>query len=127
MAKVTGRITFNGQPLPQAKISFIPLGEKLRPAMGTTDEQGRYVLTTYDPGDGAVIAKHRVAVQARAAFTGKVPSHLGGAYLEEQEDKGEPLIPMKYFSPETSELQADVVKSRSDLDFELTGDAPKSK
>lgn len=122
MSKVSGIICFQGRPLAQAKVSFIPEDKHLRPAMGTTDAQGRFTLTTYEPGDGAVTGLHRISVLARGPFTGTIPSHLGAAYAEEQEEKGPPLIPVSYFNPETSGLSEHVVGPEQSFQIDLVGE-----
>ncbi len=122
MSRVSGIISFQGRPLPQAKVSFIPEDKHLRPAMGTTDAQGRFTLTTYEPGDGAVTGPHRISVLARGPFTGTIPSHLGAAFAEEQEEKGPPLIPVSYFNPETSGLSEQVVGPEQSFQIDLVGE-----
>jgi hypothetical protein len=68
LGRVKGRITCNGKPFYPSAIVFspVPAGEADREsgkaAWGSPDEQGRYVLTTYSHGDGALIGKHRVTI-----------------------------------------------------------------
>jgi hypothetical protein len=45
-------------PLPKAETDR----ESGKAAAGGTDADGRFVLSTYKPGDGALIGKHRVSV-----------------------------------------------------------------
>ena len=62
-APVTGTVTYNGDPVPNAHVMFYPEdGEK--PAVGTTDESGKYTLTTFNEGDGAIPGTHTVTVTA---------------------------------------------------------------
>lgn len=118
--KITGTISYKGKPVSGASISFIPQDKSARPARGTTDEKGQYRLTTLDPGDGVVAGKHSVAIALRAPYDGPKPAHVGGAYDEELQDLGKPLIPEKYFSPLTSQLMAEVTDGgKLVVDFEL--------
>ena len=50
--KVSGTITFEGQPVADAQVGFVPDGGgEVKPARGQTDASGRYTLRTYDkPG-----------------------------------------------------------------------------
>ena len=65
---VHGTVTFKGKPLPKGKILFQP--EKGQPATGAI-EDGKFVLSTYRHGDGAVAGTHKVAVIATENVTGK--------------------------------------------------------
>jgi hypothetical protein len=68
-APVSGRVTLDGRPLPNATVEFIPevgAGEKAPPpsSVGVTDGGGRYSLVLADvrKSDGAVVGKHRVLI-----------------------------------------------------------------
>jgi hypothetical protein len=68
MAPVHGRVTCGGKPVPEAAVIFSPVPktegalEAGKAAQGGTDEDGRYSLTTYRSGDGALVGKHKVSV-----------------------------------------------------------------
>ncbi len=67
VAATDGRVVCEGQPVPYVSVFFEPLpGEKSaltgKSAVGYADAEGRFVLTTYDQDDGAVVGKHRVRV-----------------------------------------------------------------
>jgi len=124
IARVQGRVTYQGHPVANASISFIP--EKLGtvPALGKTDSDGNYVLTTYGAKDGAPVGSCRVAI----SLTGPplpLPEHLAKAEAaaETLQMPGKPLIPKKYFSPDTSGLQVEVIAGKTNVfDFVLEGD-----
>lgn len=61
LAPVSGIVTVSGKPLPEAGVTFTPV-EGGRPAWATTDERGRFELTTLRSGDGAFIGEHVVTV-----------------------------------------------------------------
>src|SRR3954451_22712547 len=69
IAKVSGRVTLDGKPLPKASVTFAPMATKDRPnpgptAQGMTDDEGRYQLTlgTGDSKAGAVVGKCRIYI-----------------------------------------------------------------
>lgn len=59
-APASGTLLFNGQPAQAARVIFTP--KSGRPASGNTDDQGRFVLTTFESEDGAVPGEHTVTV-----------------------------------------------------------------
>jgi hypothetical protein len=60
MALVSGRVTFEGRPVPKAIVRFVPESRPM--AAAGTDDDGRYRLTTRRPMDGAYIGQHKVVV-----------------------------------------------------------------
>jgi len=68
LAPVHGRVTCHGKPVPQAGVIFSPMPkaegdrEAGKAASGSTDADGRFVLTTYKDGDGALIGRHRASI-----------------------------------------------------------------
>lgn len=67
---VSGIVTVNGKPYPNAVVSFQPKGSKENPNPGQgsaafTDANGRFVLKTRDNQNGAVVGKHQVRIQTR--------------------------------------------------------------
>jgi hypothetical protein len=59
--KVTGTVTFQGNPLPRAIVTFSPKeGQPI--AFGTTNDMGEFTLTTYTDGDGAAAGSYGVVV-----------------------------------------------------------------
>jgi len=69
-ASVTGTVTLKGTPVTEGRIAFFP--PKGRPAMGTIQSDGTYTLTTFDPGDGALLGNHRVTITAKETVGGLV-------------------------------------------------------
>ncbi len=66
---VSGVVTCQGKPVANATVNFTPVadgsraaGQRGRVALGLTDKDGRFTLTTYKDGDGAIIGKHIVTV-----------------------------------------------------------------
>lgn len=106
MAKVTGMVTFNGAPLANAAVTFI--SERSRAATGVTDEQGRYVLTTFEENDGASPGQYRVTIATRTAPT---PQKASDAQA---------TVPAKYSDPQRSALTVVVVDGKNEFDFALS-------
>jgi hypothetical protein len=61
LVKVTGKVTRNGQPVPNAMIHFQP--EKGRQSLAITDEQGQYELRYDKTRKGAVPGTYKVYVE----------------------------------------------------------------
>ncbi|MFN3189467.1 MAG: hypothetical protein ACE361_03005 [Aureliella sp.] len=66
-APVSGVVLCDGKPVPLAMVFFEPIAEGTdavvgKPGFSRADEDGKFTLSTYGDGDGAVVAKHRVRV-----------------------------------------------------------------
>lgn len=61
-AAAAGVLTCDGKPLPGMNLTFTPVAG--RSATGTTDAEGRFSLSTFKRGDGAVPGKHRVTLSS---------------------------------------------------------------
>jgi len=66
--KVSGTLTCQGQPVPGAYVLFRPEVKEGtsqdmpgKPAMGLTDKDGNFTLSTYGTNDGAMIGMHQVS------------------------------------------------------------------
>jgi hypothetical protein len=64
---VKGVVTLEGAPLPGATVLFMPDGPGGRPASGFTSSDGAFLLTTYQPDDGALPGQYRVLIRKTAA------------------------------------------------------------
>jgi hypothetical protein len=62
LGTVSGVVTLDGQPLPNAVVNFTPTGEG-RPSTAETDEEGRYSLIYLQGVDGAIVGEHVVSVE----------------------------------------------------------------
>ena len=62
MAKVRGNITFDGTVVSSGSVEFWP--DAGRPARGEIKEDGSYELTTFEPGDGAIVGHHVVTIRS---------------------------------------------------------------
>ena len=64
---VSGTVLIDGQPLKHGYVRFVPTGA--RASGGEVDGSGRFSLTCFEPGDGAVLGTHRVEVMTRERLT----------------------------------------------------------
>jgi hypothetical protein len=73
-APVSGRVTLDGKPLPDATVEFVPEAKPeakgpLPSSIGLTDADGRYslALSSGSQAKGAVVGKHKVIILLSAA------------------------------------------------------------
>lgn len=59
---VSGTVTLDSKPVPGANVTFIEDGISNRAATTTTDAQGKYMMSTFKQGDGAVPGTYKVTV-----------------------------------------------------------------
>lgn len=104
---VNGSVALDGKPVEGAAVVFTP--EEGRMATGTTDASGRFQLSTFQLGDGALPGTHRVTV----AKTSVDPA---------DPEKVVFLVPKKYGNPATSGLSCDVQKEMGPVSFELASE-----
>lgn len=119
---VSGTVTMDGQPVANATLSF-QLSDASRGAAGVTDDQGRYDLTTFEPGDGAVPGEYLVAIM-------KYDAASQGAAVSEDDPNYDPnvtesvaknLLPERYASVGTSGLKVTIIEEKNtEVNFELT-------
>lgn len=133
--KVKGKVTYNGAPVASATVTFAPQEKGTPTAMGITDGQGVYTLTTYDSGDGAAAGIYKVLVykmnEAAASTEPALPAHdptgagpsapppahsgpKGG-----QKKAGGSLLPEKYMKADTTTITKNVVGGENEINLEL--------
>jgi hypothetical protein len=110
MVPVSGRVTFEGRPVPQAVVRFVPESRPM--AAAGTDDDGRYRLTTRRPMDGAYIGRHKVIVTPWMPGAGDT----SGVTAEPER----PDIPKVFRVPASSPLAVEVTpQGPNQFDFEL--------
>lgn len=131
---VTGVVTLDGKPIEGANVTFYPdTGEATgttgqqkksdtasRPATGATDKDGKFTLKTFEPGDGALPGKYKVAIIKKevTGFLADKDGLSGGIAPEGIKEKW--IIPPKYADPNKSGLTAEVKVGMQPLEFKLT-------
>lgn len=119
---VSGVIKFKGTPVEGANVTFAPVNASDgAAAFGVTGTDGRYELTTFESGDGAVAGDYQVTVK-------KIDQP---AAAQEESDDRTPdtgrrpaapknLLPAKYAAAATSGLTAGVTEDgENTFDFDL--------
>ena len=95
---VSGKVLYNGQPLPFGSTMFQP--DKGQQAVADITADGTVTLSSYTANDGAVPGKHSVSV---SCYEGHRPGKAGSG-----DSMGKLLIPLKYTRFGSSGLTADV-------------------
>jgi hypothetical protein len=110
---IEGHVTFEGQPLPDGKISFTPQPGTSSPTAGATIREGAFAV----PRDkGVRPGKFRVEIRAVRATGKTMRDDLSGEVIARKE----PYIPKRY--NEASELVAEIKPDDNNkLEFALTG------
>jgi len=118
LAVVKGKVTYRGKPVPNGTINFLPADGNKPSATGEIQSDGSYALRTIQAsgtGDGAVIGKHTVVIVAMQDMASRLP--------EERVPLPPPIVPVKYTSPATSDLTAQVEDKENTIDFDLKDEA----
>ena len=117
---VTGVITYNGEPLADATVKFLPTDATGSQSYGKTNEKGEYKLQTLlgAADAGTTPGEYKVTVDCITTVeTGNMIEENGE---EKPETVAESLIPAKYNNAETSGLTATVKPGDNTINFDLT-------
>jgi hypothetical protein len=120
---VTGRVLFKGKPVVHARVTFLAQGAP-RQAVGETDSDGRFVLSTWGEDDGAALGEHVITVLLPQAATPMREVSEGdyAAAMEAQRSQQAAAdgLPAHYANAKTSDLRCKVTESGpNDFDLEL--------
>jgi hypothetical protein len=116
VAPVSGKVLYNGEPLPYGSIMFQPASGQ--PAGAAIEPDGTFRLSTFSEFDGAIIGPHKVKV---TCYTSQRPSEKAQKKVGEA-TLGQLLIPLQYTFLDQSGLTATVpAEGAGSLVFELTG------
>jgi hypothetical protein len=123
VGQVGGVVTLDGQPLTKGHVQFMPdssKGTKGRMAVGLIGADGRFKLTAFKPGDGALVGFHKVVIiceEDMPAFDPKVAP-----------PPPKSLIPVRYTDANTSGFTAEVKSAgKNDFTFALESRPPSQK
>ncbi len=100
---VSGHVLIDGKPLTHGYVQFAPADS--RASTGGFDVDGRFVLTCFEMGDGAVTGKHKIAVMAQEA--------IGQETIKWH-------APKKYANAATSGLEREITGPTDSIKIELT-------
>lgn len=138
LVPVTGKVTFNGEPVDKAEIAFIrdstvtPSKGPAPAAITTTGPDGSFKLFTRDR-EGAVPGKYKVTVQKTSRVDMDFPDPLPPEYTDQVDYMRKnnmtpyPLLPKEYsdisFTPLSYEVTDDPDKNT--FEIALEGKAPQ--
>lgn len=57
---ISGQVLVDGKPLAHGYVRFVPANG--RPSIGQLDAKGRFVLTCFEKGDGAIVGSHQIEI-----------------------------------------------------------------
>ena len=122
----TGTVTYNGQAVEEATVMFIPMDAGTpgtRGAVARSDASGKFVLTTFEGGDGALPGSYKIAIyktlQPELSEEEMAGGGPGGG--EPPSPPAQELLPIKYKDANTSGLTAEISPSEPNtFAFELT-------
>jgi hypothetical protein len=119
-APVSGVITLDGQPLPAAHVTFMPVheaqgGRQSGPeASGDTDASGHYSLKTAFGDHGASVGKNRVMITTRK-------TELDPNNPDRSKEVAKERVPGKYFTDEAPVFVDVPASGLKDANFHLGG------
>jgi hypothetical protein len=111
-ASVTGKVEFDGQPVTEGTILFVPTGDTKGPAAGTIIKDGSYTLSAKE---GPVIGKNKVEIKGTRK-TGKKVKAVPPASGEF--DETEQYIPYNFNTKTT--LEKEIKSGENGIDFKMT-------
>jgi hypothetical protein len=71
MGRVSGVVTYKGQPVELGEVLFLPDSEKGNngvPSMSAINKDGTYTMSTQESGDGVIAGYHKVGIRALDAI-----------------------------------------------------------
>jgi hypothetical protein len=137
--KVSGTVTLDGKPIADVLVTFNSTTGG-RPASARTDSAGKYELTTFNTGDGALPGEYKVTfkvdVTPEALRKGPGDSSADAKKRAEEalrlqremaaKKSSSSAIPVSYSNVEKTPHKA-TVPPAGPLDFALKSDAPSGK
>jgi hypothetical protein len=105
---VSGQVLIDGVPIRSGGVRFFP--HDGRPSTGNIDAEGRFSLSTFEPGDGCTLGQHRVAVVS--------VDELNSVTRRWN-------VPKTYASPETSGITQTIDGPTDSLVIEITWGSQK--
>jgi len=109
--KVTGNVSYQGKPVPEATLLFKKVDQS-RGAVGQTNSDGKFQLTTFELDDGALVGEYQVSIVCYE----KPRLNASEAEMYHLKNK----LPAKYEDVKKSGLTATVVDNdRNTFNFDL--------
>jgi hypothetical protein len=120
VVRAGGRVLYNGQPLEGAHVTFTNAAANVS-AYARTGADGKFTLTTFEQGDGAVPGKQQISV-SKVEFTSHADPNVDRTATVKQSPAPERrwVVPQHYGSVTTSGLTAEVPEGgKEDILVEL--------
>ena len=119
LAKVRGKVSYQGKPVTSGRVVFTPAtgkgGDTGQGASGEIDTDGSYDMTTFNTGDGAILGQHIVTVVIREKK--EMPKPDADSHIKYEVPKS--LTPEKYATADKSPLRCTVVEGGTEFNIEL--------
>lgn len=113
--KGSGIVKYKGEPVDEAIVMYSS-GDQT--AHGRTNAEGKFTLTTFDEGDGAIAGTHKVSI--RKTIYEKKPTKYDSPEERSVAKFAKEMLPAKYGKADTSGLTAEIKAGGKNLDtFEL--------
>jgi len=120
-AKVTGKVTFDGQPVTGGQLLFAPNASGDEPGKAGAAQiqsDGTFTVSTYGDGDGAVIGTHTVSYTAPPPKTSGGDAAVGSSSGTPTEKAGKPEpSPFAGLAPEQKSVE--IVDGMNELEIKL--------
>jgi hypothetical protein len=122
MSSVEGVVLLDGKPLADAAVQFVPQ-EKGRDATGQTDKNGRFSMSTLQPGDGVLPGTYKVVIApptgvADTTQYGSADDAMAAASKTPAKKTAGPPFPQKYSRADLTPLTQEVpVKGKLTLEL----------
>jgi len=115
LAPVTGKVLYQGEPLKFGSVMLQPISGQ--PATAIIQSDGTFEVKTFGEGLGAVVGRNKVRI---VCYEAQDPNH-NTALIGGETAFGRSLIPKRYTSFDTSNLEVDIQSDHSKpLLLELT-------
>ena len=113
--KAAGVVRHQGEPVEGAVVMY-QSGEQT--AHGLTDAAGKFILTTFDEGDGAIAGTHKVSI--RKTVYEKKPTKYDSPEERSVAKFAKEMLPAKYGKLDSSGLTAEITAGGKNMEtFEL--------
>lgn len=116
LTDVSGTVTVDGRPVPNATVMFVPEAPDGSPSYGVTDAEGYYSLMFTRDKEGAMLGRHTVEITTEKVSKQDIEDMRANG--EEVVEAEYVAIPKKYRSP--GALTAVVEPGGNDIDIDLT-------
>jgi hypothetical protein len=116
LGRVTGKVTLDGKPVPNAMITYYPQFAGST-SYGVTDQDGNYKMKYTDSDEGAMVGKFHVGIQTKRMTREDMPdgmkpeefNKLASSFVE---------LPKKYKNKEAIEVEVKRGSNTIDLTLE---------